>query len=141
MKCFNSPPTSCLPTSAALGFTHDFTHDMPCRQEWSSGHDMSPSRRAPFPLPSASPRTAFCLCLRGGGAKCSRDHGTILMLAKHAPARGRAVWTCQHCIIHVPMQSQMHKRIAATCTDGSPWSPGRCNWDCWPARAARAARS
>jgi hypothetical protein len=40
---------------------------------------------------------------------------------KHAPSRGMAVWIRQHCIIHVPMQSQMHKRIAEASLRRSPW--------------------
>jgi hypothetical protein len=40
---------------------------------------------------------------------------------KHAPSRGMAVWIRQHCIIHVPMQSQMHERIAEASLRRSPW--------------------
>ncbi|KAN0102951.1 hypothetical protein V8E51_011264 [Hyaloscypha variabilis] len=37
-----------------------------------------------------------------------------------ARAIGRAVWTCQHCITHVLMQSQMHKRIAGAALRDRP---------------------
>lgn len=73
------------------------------------------------------------------------DHGTS-DAGKHAPSRGMAVMICQHCIIHVPMQSQMHKRITEAALSNRPGIIQiqlellGC-WSCWSCKSCKSCKS